>query len=53
MQIALQEVKGTNFAQDVNIYAGMLKNTKAIKGLITSDEAYKFMKKVWGTAAYW
>ena len=50
--IALRITKGRTFrGQMVN--AGMLKNPGVVQDLICYDQAYKFMKNVWGSPAYW
>ena len=50
--IALRITKGRTFrGQMVN--AGMLKNPGVVKDLIHNDQAYKFMKNVRGSPAYW
>ena len=35
------------------VNAGMLKNTSAIHELIYNDKAYKFLRQVRGSPAYW
>ena len=50
--IALRITKGRTFrGQMVN--AGMLKNPGVVQDLICYDQAYKFMKNVRGSPAYW
>ena len=52
IQITLRQTRGQMF-QNRRINAGLMKNDDNMKAMLRTDTAYRFMKNVRGTPAYW
>ena len=49
--IALRITKGRTIGGSC-VNAGMLKNPQILNGLIQTEQAYKFLKNIWGSPPY-
>ncbi len=52
VQMVLRQTRGHRF-QGQTVSAGMLKNPDTVKALLRTDAAFKFLKNVRGSPAYW